>query len=77
MYNAIKKDTNKIIKTFYNSNKTSQIINIYHKAKFIKMILIKYKINIKYIIGTSLMNKSLKYIKNLYYKRWNIELVFF
>ena len=73
----LKKDANKIIKTFYDSNKTSQIINIYYETKFIKMRLIKYKINkIKYIIGTSIMNESLKYIKNLYYKRWNIELAF-
>ena len=73
----LKKDANKIIKTFYDSNKTSQIINIYYETKFIKMRLIKYKINkIKYIICTSIMNESLKYIKNLYYKRLNIELAF-
>ena len=48
----LKKDANKIIKTFYDS------INIYYETKFIKMRLIKYKINkIKYIIGTSIMNK--------------------
>ena len=73
----LKKDANKNIETFYKSNKTNDIIDIICDSKIIKMRLIKYKIsNIKYIIGTSLMNESLDYIKTLYHKRWNIELAF-
>ena len=73
----LKYDANKKVENFYNSNKTNDIIDIICNSNIIKMRLIKYEIDsIKYIIGTSLMNESLNYIKELYHKRWNIELTF-
>ena len=73
----LKYDANKKVENFYNSNKTNDIIDIICDSNIIKMRLIKYEIDsIKYIIGTSLMNEPLNYIKELYHKRWNIELTF-
>jgi hypothetical protein len=49
-------------------------INIQHNTETIKLRLIKYTIGNKiYYLGTTIYNRSIGYIKDLYWRRWKIE----
>jgi len=55
-------------------NKTDITIDVTNNNKIISFRLVKYKINKKwYYIGTTIFNKSINYIKDIYWKRWKIE----
>jgi hypothetical protein len=65
----------KILKNLKNS--TDYITNISYNKKFIQFRLIKYVVNNKiYYLGTTIYNKSISYLKNLYWKRWKTEIHF-
>lgn len=73
----LKVPANKDIRPFIKSNKSSLITNIIYNSKIIPIRYIKYYIDDnQYIIGTTLLNASLKYIKLLYKLRWRVELSF-
>ena len=73
----VKKDANKTVKKFYNSNKTHLISNIFYNEQIIPIRYVKYKIdNSVFIIATTLFNYSIKKIKDIYKLRWRVELSF-
>jgi hypothetical protein len=53
------------------------ISNIEYNNKIIKFRILIYKINNNnYYLGTTIMNKTVAYFKNIYWKRWNNEVKF-
>ena len=73
----VKKDANKTVKKFYNSNKTHLISNIFYNEQIIPIRYVKYKIdNSIFIIATTLFDYSIKKIKDIYKLRWRVELSF-
>ena len=58
-------------------NKNDVITFIEYEGTKIKFRIIKYKINNKiYYLGTTIYDKNIKYFKDLYWKRWKIEINF-
>ena len=73
----LKRTANAVVSNFYKSRKTDEIANILHEEKFLKLRLLKYSLNGHvYIMGTTLLSSSLNQIKNLYKRRWRIEVCF-
>ena len=53
------------------------ITTITYDNKKIKFRIITYKINDNdYFLGTTIMNKTISYFKNIYWKRWRTEINF-
>ena len=58
-------------------NKNDNIIFVKYSKKKIKLRIIKYVINKKvYYLGTTIYNQNIEYFKNLYWKRWKVEINF-
>ena len=51
--------------------------NISYNKKLIRFRILTYKIdNKQFFLGTTIMNHKINYFKNIYWKRWNIEIHF-
>jgi hypothetical protein len=58
-------------------NKNDVLGNIEYAETKIKFRIIKYTINNKkYYLGTTIFNENIEYFKNLYWKRWKVEINF-
>ena len=66
------------VKKFAKSNKNDIITTVTcEDGSFIKFRLIKYYIGKKvYFLGTTIMNKTVAYFKDIYWKRWSVEINF-
>lgn len=50
------------------------IVNIEYEEEDIQFRLIKYKVDdSQYYLGTTIFDKNIAYLKDIYWKRWNIE----
>ena len=66
-----------LVKQLKYKNQTSMKTRIYYGNKIISFRIIMYNIgNKKYYLGTTIMNKTVSYFKDLYWKRWRIEINF-
>ena len=73
----IKKDANITAKKFFNSRKRNLITTIIYNGTLIPIRYIKYMIEGKiFMIATSIFNKTVKQIKDIYKLRWRVELSF-
>ncbi len=63
-----------IVKKHLNGNCSEKIININIDGTLIKLKLIKYQLNGNdYFLGTTLIDKDMNFLMDLYWKRWKIE----
>ena len=63
-----------LVKNMIKKGQTSMITKINHKNEIIRFRIITYKINNNdYFLGTTIMNKTVAYFKNIYWKRWTVE----
>jgi hypothetical protein len=68
---------NLMIKKIIEKGQTSMNIIIVYNNESIKFRIITYQINGKnYFLGTTIMNHKVNYFKNLYWKRWKVEINF-
>lgn len=67
--------TNSLLVTeMLDKGQTSMITTIIYDKEKIKFRIMTYKIDDKdYFLGTTIMNKTISYFKDLYWKRWRIE----
>ena len=71
------KDNLLIVKKMIKKGQTSMITKINYNNETIRFRIVTYKINNKdYYLGTTIMNKTVTYFKNIYWKRWSIEINF-
>ena len=67
-------DNSLLVKEMIKKGQTSMITKINFNNETIRFRIVTYKINDKdYYLGTTIMNKTITYFKNIYWKRWNIE----
>ena len=70
-------DNSLLVKEMIKKGQTSMITKITDKDETIRFRIITYKINDKdYYLGTTIMNKTIPYFKDIYWKRWSIEINF-
>jgi hypothetical protein len=66
-----------LIKELIKKGQTSMISKINYQNKIIRFRIITYEINNKkYFLGTTIMNKTVAYFKDIYWKRWSVEINF-
>ena len=66
-----------LVEELIRKGQTSMITKINHKGNIIKFRILSYEIDDKiYFLGTTIMNKTVAYFKNIYWKRWRIEINF-
>jgi IS4 transposase len=66
-----------VVKQIIEKGQTSMNTNIVRNNESIKFRIITYTINDnKYYLGTTIMNHTVSYLKDLYWKRWSVEINF-
>jgi len=66
-----------VVKQIIEKGQTSMNTNIVRNNKSIKFRIVTYTINDnKYYLGTTIMNHTVSYFKDLYWKRWSVEINF-
>jgi IS4 transposase len=72
----MKKDS-LMVKDILEKGQTSMITTITFDDKTIRFRIIVYEVDEKkYFLGTTIMNHSVAYFKNIYWKRWRVEVNF-
>lgn len=63
-----------LIKKLIDKGQTSMKTLINHNDTQIKFRIVTYKIDdVDYFLGTTIMNHTPAYFKNIYWRRWNLE----
>ena len=66
-----------LIKKLIKKGQNNMYTKIFYNKKLIRFRILTYEINDKkFFLGTTIMNHKINYFKNLYWKRWNIEIHF-
>ena len=71
------KINNLMVKELIRKQQQNMCTTIFHNNKSIKFRIMTYTINNNdYFLGTTIMNHTVIFFKNLYWKRWSIEIHF-
>ena len=66
-----------LVKELIRKGQISMLTKINHKGNIIKFRILSYEIDDKiFFLGTTIINKTVTYFKNIYWKRWRIEINF-
>jgi hypothetical protein len=66
-----------LVKKIIEKGQSSMITTITNNSETMRFRIVTYKIgNNDYFLGTTIMNKTVAYFKNIYWKRWTVEINF-